>query len=263
MSNDNINRNFNVEVAKDVGTDAAIILSNIEHWAKVNKANNRNYHDGRYWTYNSVSAFNEIFNYLSPKKIRTCLRKLEDKGYIVSGCYNKVAYDRTKWYAPKGQMDLPKSANGIAQTGEPIPDIKPDNKPDSEKVDKSTPLKSKSIYHLDRDTTLKQLEGDERLQFRIAKSLNTFFAKYQEQNGNKIKQHIKNAKVANEMKPIELLLKDYSESQIKKVIRWFYDGKTQDARFWQMNIQSCKKFREKFETMNLVMKNPKHKEQRL
>jgi len=123
---------FDPLIAKQVGLNAATIYQNILFWAEVNAANNKHIHDGYIWTYNSIVAFGELFPYLTLKQIRTALTKLEDDGLIVSGCYNKSAYDRTKWYAPTcplGKSDLPSEANEIAQKGEPIPDINTDNKP--------------------------------------------------------------------------------------------------------------------------------------
>lgn len=124
---------FDPVIAKQVGLNAATIYQNILFWAEVNAANNKHIHDGYIWTYNSIVAFGELFPYLTLKQIRTALTKLEDDGLIVSGCYNKSAYDRTKWYAPTcplGKSDLPSGANEIAQKGEPIPDINTNNKPD-------------------------------------------------------------------------------------------------------------------------------------
>ena len=123
---------FDPVVAKQVGLNAATIYQNILFWAEVNAANNKHIHDGYIWTYNSIVAFGELFPYLTLKQIRTALTKLEDDGLIVSGCYNKSAYDRTKWYAPTcplGKSDLPLGANEIAQKGEPIPDINTNHKP--------------------------------------------------------------------------------------------------------------------------------------
>ena len=123
---------FDPDIAKQVGLNAATIYQNILWWAERNAANNKHSHDGYIWTYNSIAAFGDLFPYLTLKQIRTALTKLEDDGLIVSGCYNKSAYDRTKWYAPTcplGKADLPSGANEIAQKGEPIPDINTDNKP--------------------------------------------------------------------------------------------------------------------------------------
>jgi len=126
---------FNVEVAKKLGVNCAIMLQNLEFWTKHNEANDLNFFDGRYWTYNSVKAFAAIFPFWTTKQVRTILEKLEKNGYIVSGCYNKAYYDKTKWYsvnafAQTGKTPLPKRANEIAQSGKPIPDINTDIKPD-------------------------------------------------------------------------------------------------------------------------------------
>jgi len=140
----NVAKYFDEEVAKNIGTDSAIILQNIEFWQQKNQANNKNFYDGRYWTYNSVSAYEQLFSWLSIKQIRTCLSKLEKCGYLVTGNYNTSHYDRTKWYSsvrvhstcPSEQIDLPKSANETAQMGEPIPYNKPYNNTDNKRKTK-------------------------------------------------------------------------------------------------------------------------------
>lgn len=121
---------FDIDVAKIVGTDCAIILSNIEFWQSKNKANKHNFHDGKYWTYNSVSAWTELFSYLTPSKIRTCLKRLEYFDYVVTGNYNKSNYDRTKWYSSIRQLHLSRSTNGVVSINEPIPVINPIINPD-------------------------------------------------------------------------------------------------------------------------------------
>jgi hypothetical protein len=73
-------------------------LQNIVWWCAKNAANKRNKHDGRFWTYNSVKAWAELFPYLSAAQIRLALDKLESDGLILSGTFNEVGYDRTKWY---------------------------------------------------------------------------------------------------------------------------------------------------------------------
>lgn len=120
---------FDKDVARDVGTNAAIIYSNIIYWCAHNKANNKHYYEGRYWTYNSINAFNNLFDYLSPKQIRTCLKKLKDNGYIITGNFNANKYDRTIWYSCK--MDLPEKENVNYQKGKAIPNSKPNTKPNT------------------------------------------------------------------------------------------------------------------------------------
>lgn len=89
---------FDIGVAQIVGANAAVILENIAHWCEHNAANNTNLHDGHYWTYNSTKAFAELFPYMTVNVIRTSIKKLKEADLILTGNYNKSAYDRTMWY---------------------------------------------------------------------------------------------------------------------------------------------------------------------
>ena len=126
---------FNIELAKEYGLLEAIIINNLLFWIEKNKANNVNYYDGTYWTYNSIKALNELFPYASERKISYALKHLEEEGIIKTGNYNKLAYDRTLWYAftekgisilQKCCFHFTKSTNGFYKSDEPIPDINTD-----------------------------------------------------------------------------------------------------------------------------------------
>ena len=130
---------FDVELAKKYGLEEAIFLENLIFWVFRNRANGKNFFDGRTWTYNSVRAFKELFSFWSTKQLRRVLDSLLKQGVIVKGNYNQNPYDRTLWYAladedtiikEYGQVDLPKPPNGVVEGGKAIPDSKPDNKPD-------------------------------------------------------------------------------------------------------------------------------------
>lgn len=88
-----------VELAKKVGFDEANILGFVAYWVKNNRDNNRNFYDGRYWTYNSAQALTEQFPYWTRRQISGLLEKLEKMGAIVKGNYNKNKFDRSSWYA--------------------------------------------------------------------------------------------------------------------------------------------------------------------
>lgn len=130
---------LDVDLAVRYGMVEAILINHFEYWIELNRTNGRNFYDGRYWTFNSMKALSEIFPYLTEKKIRTALKNLQDEGLILTGNYNRSAYDRTLWYAfsdfakcilPKRQMEDASKANGSIQNGEPIPDNNPvDNPP--------------------------------------------------------------------------------------------------------------------------------------
>jgi hypothetical protein len=130
---------FDAEIAAKYGVDEAIMIFNLSYWIRKNEANGKHYHDGRFWTYNSIDAFTKLFPFWSARQIRRILKSLEDSGIIVTGNYNTSTYDRTTWYAfgdsflPKGQMHLTETSNGSDQNVESYnnqgTDIKPNDKP--------------------------------------------------------------------------------------------------------------------------------------
>lgn len=133
--------NFDTEIAERYGLLESILLNHLYYWIEKNRANNANYFDGTYWTYNSTRAFNELFPYVSERQIKNALKHLREEGIVLTGNYNKSTYDRTLWYAlsKKGQsivqkcpMEEPQEDNGTCENVPPIPDIIPDNKPDIE-----------------------------------------------------------------------------------------------------------------------------------
>lgn len=148
---------FDATVATIVGVDGAIMMQNISYWIEKNRANNKHLYDGKYWTYNSVNAFEQLFPFWSKKQITRILKNLIDNGYLLDGNYNGKSYDRTKWYTitekgksilpneeiqmtkrgnandqmgksilPNGEMEMTKKGNANDQKGKPIPDINTD-----------------------------------------------------------------------------------------------------------------------------------------
>ena len=103
-----MNHSFNVEVATKYGMLEAVLLENINFWVAKNKANEKNFYDGFYWTYNSITALSKLFPYASRATIFRALHNLEDAGLILAGNYNKDASDKTKWYTltKKGELLL-------------------------------------------------------------------------------------------------------------------------------------------------------------
>lgn len=150
---------FNVIIAEKLGVNEAIMIKNFQFWLEKNKANEKSYYEGRYWTYNSIGAFCKIFPFWSRDQIRYILKKLTDKEILISGNFNKSPYDKTLWYSlneekvaelskkdveniPNADGEFAKSSweNSTIDVGnfphregkipKPIPDINTDNKPD-------------------------------------------------------------------------------------------------------------------------------------
>ncbi len=147
---------FNVEDAIKYGIEKAVILKNLSFWIAKNIANKKHSYDGFTWTYNSTSAFAELFPYMSSQKIGRLLRDMESDGVIRSGNYNKAGYDRTKWYTVPSlfivqnqTMDCSNLNDALLRSEQPIPDSKPDDKPvikDTVLTQASAPVINKNTY---------------------------------------------------------------------------------------------------------------------
>lgn len=87
-------------------TNIAVIFHNLCYWIAHNKANEKNRQEieingitqQRYFTYNSVQAFQKQFPYFSARQIEHSLKKLRDNGFIVKTTLNKIGFDRTAWF---------------------------------------------------------------------------------------------------------------------------------------------------------------------
>lgn len=132
-----MNHSFDVDIAKQYGVECAIILYHIDFWIQKNEANGKHFHDGKYWTYNSIKAFAELFPYWSESQINRILKKLEDAELISVGNYNHSSYDRTKWYSLNRKLHLTKSQNGFDEIVKPIPYINTDINTDTNMSDDS------------------------------------------------------------------------------------------------------------------------------
>lgn len=236
-----ISHSFDIDIAKIYGVNAAILLKHIGHWIEKNKANDKHFYDGNYWTYNSVKAFKELFPYMSEKVIRTTLKKLEDNGIIVTGNYNKVAYDRTTWYALTekgksiclfGKMETDERENGNLQKGEPIPYINTDNNTNNTSDKSEAPekrSKKKPIY----DHT--------SIPYRAAKWLSEqIMERLPEQKAyteSDLQRWADDFRLMNTSDGYEWEL-------IEKVLQY-----SQEDYFWSQNILSAAKFRKQFSTL--------------
>lgn len=124
---------FNIEVAKELGVNAAIVFENLSFWIDHNSKTGRNEREGTYWMYATQKDIAAQFEYLSIKQTRTALEKLAEYDYIKTGVFNRHGYDRTRWYALTekgetmllaGKTDLPSKAKEKVKKGTTIPDNK-------------------------------------------------------------------------------------------------------------------------------------------
>lgn len=90
---------YEAEIAVKYGIEVAVVFDMFCFWINKNEANENNYHDGKYWTFNSAKGFKKIFPYWSEKKIQRILQKMVDEDLIIKGNYNENPWNHTTWYA--------------------------------------------------------------------------------------------------------------------------------------------------------------------
>lgn len=109
---------FNTEIAKVTGNaDEAAFVHHIYYWVSWNRARDKNFRDGKYWTYSSMQDFvkDNLFDYLTVRQIERIIRNCVAKGLIETESYNTDRRDQTKWYTVTDSVDCI-YANGEMQT---------------------------------------------------------------------------------------------------------------------------------------------------
>jgi hypothetical protein len=140
---------LDVSIATQYDVNVAIFLNNIAFWTKTNAAHEKHFHDGRYWTYNSLPAFTKLFPFWSVRQVRTVIERCVSEGLLVKGNYHESKNMQSLWYAltDKGldMFHLPKMTNG--QNGdEPLSTLT------------RTPVKADSSTITDINTNIKQID---------------------------------------------------------------------------------------------------------
>lgn len=85
---------FHPVLANIYGLNEAIFIQQLHYWLN----RKPHYVDERGWVYNSYDSWQEQLSFWSIKTIQRIVEKLVDKNVIEIGNFNKVGYDRTKWY---------------------------------------------------------------------------------------------------------------------------------------------------------------------
>ncbi|NQX62165.1 hypothetical protein [Paenibacillus qinlingensis] len=78
-----------------IGLNESIVLQQMHYWLQ----KSRNHRDGRMWVYNTYEGWHEQFRFWSISKIRRIIGNLEKAGIVITGNYNQLKIDNTKWYS--------------------------------------------------------------------------------------------------------------------------------------------------------------------
>lgn len=116
---------FSPELAKRIGLNECIFLSQLQYWINMKEKNDdmSTFRDGRMWVYNTYDEWVEQLPFFTKRTFRRTVKNLEDMGVLIIGNYNKVGFDKTKWYSiDYDSLDsiedpLPKMGNASGQNG--------------------------------------------------------------------------------------------------------------------------------------------------
>lgn len=187
---------FSVDIAVRYGMLEAVLLNNLYYWITKNEANDRNYHDGYYWTYNSAKALHKLFPYVSERKIRNALKHLEDEGLIVTGNYNQSAYDRTMWYAltenaisilQNCKMEDAKLSNQSVKNVTPIPN----NNTDIEQIINYLNKKANTNYRANTKETIRTINARLKAGFTVEDFQKVVDKKVAQWKGTEMEQYLR------------------------------------------------------------------------
>lgn len=120
-------------LASRVGLFPAVLLMKVRAWTRTNERNGQQPKDGRYWMYNSITAWHELVPYMSEKQIRTAMQYLRTNGYLLAEKAKKRQWNQTLHYAlsdyaidlfqelesenAPGPMETPHASNGGSPPG--------------------------------------------------------------------------------------------------------------------------------------------------
>lgn len=90
---------FDAEIANEYGVEIAIMFDMFCFWISKNEANNYNFQDGKYWTFNTYEGLHKMFPYWNVQKIKRILNKMVELDLLVKGNYNENPWNHTTWYA--------------------------------------------------------------------------------------------------------------------------------------------------------------------
>lgn len=86
---------FLPKLAKEIGVNEAIFLQQLHYWLTSSSAKEIN---GRLWVYNTQEEWQEQLSCFSFRTMQRIIKSCKDKGLIEFNTFNKLSYDRTKWY---------------------------------------------------------------------------------------------------------------------------------------------------------------------
>lgn len=202
---------FDINIAAKYGIHTAILLKNLHFWIVKNRANEKHYHEGKYWTYNSQKAFAELFPYLTERQVKYTIEKMKKDELIIVGNFNENPYDKTSWYA---LTDKAFELLGDEQKNGKKPE-NTDSTKLSSRTDKSVPIDETKLSNGENKIVSSYIDTDNKpdnkQKERKKETKKTFNEIIDEYTNNEelrmvLKEHLKIRKLKNALTDISLQL---------------------------------------------------------
>lgn len=188
-------------LATSIGLNEAIILQQLHYW--INSPSNKNIHDGRKWTYDSLPEWQKKnFPFWSTSTIKRTVNSLKKQNLILVANYNRAGFDKTNWYS----IDY-EELNRVTQRWGQNDPTKRSNWTDG--VGQNDPTYTRDLPETYSETSSNMSSSDEH-DHTDAKNIIDYL--------NEISgKHFRHT--ATNYRLIESRLKDYSMDDIKQVIK--------------------------------------------
>src|ERR1700733_13997527 len=134
LQTSSMHHSFDIEDATKYGVQEAILIHHFRHWIMVNQRLQKNLHEGRTWTYQTIDEIAAHFPYFTKSQVFDLIEKLctgktrkskksepSFSPVLMKGNFNTTPYDRTTWYAfiDEGNciLGIPNIDKGESQIG--------------------------------------------------------------------------------------------------------------------------------------------------
>lgn len=83
-----------------IGLDESLLFWRVHYWLQTGKMkkNQKEYHDGKYWFYNSYSQWIQQFPFWCEDIIKRIFQNLEDQELLIGRNFHKDLEKTSKWY---------------------------------------------------------------------------------------------------------------------------------------------------------------------
>lgn len=255
-------------LATKIGLNNAIVVQQVHYWLRISN----NIRDGHAWVYKSMDEWAEQFPFYSKRTVQRIIAELESKEILVVGNFNKLKFDRTKWYRIDYE-NLEKLCNNALRQNDVIEDdnlssrntpscLKESRQNDAMDNDKmavsehdkmAVPITREYTENTTENTTekeksRKQVYDESSIHYQLAKLLYEKILvddpSFKEPNLQTWSDHIR----------LMMERDGRTAKQIEYLIEW-----SQNHTFWNSHILSTKKLREKATTLIKQIKAEKEK----